>query len=130
MTQGGHEHGDPHPCACCRVSVGFANRMTRLMQLELHDWRRLCGKAYLCGGEGEIRTHEALANPPVFKSDDDRHTYARMCPYRLPRYTAQDSGIPGFSWAAANRLQIRFTEYATYSPERSAEGPEDHPVVP
>jgi hypothetical protein len=38
------------------------------VQLEL-SWRGgVCEKSLIFGGEGEIRTHEALANPPVFKT--------------------------------------------------------------
>jgi hypothetical protein len=66
------------------------------------------------GGEGEIRTHEALANLRV-KSDHchvtSTHTHASD--QRLPRRAAQDSGIRCFTWL----LQIDCKSppwYATY----------------
>jgi hypothetical protein len=61
----GQRQSSTQPAHAVGASGGGMHEVGRLLRSATRGGP---GNAYISGGEGEIRTHEALANPPVFKT--------------------------------------------------------------
>jgi hypothetical protein len=71
------------------VLAGFRIGMTRLVQLELQDWQRLCGKGYVLAERVRLELARLLRIPRFSRRlSRSRYTYARKWADRLLRKTA------------------------------------------